>query len=209
MRTKGFRLLLTILVTISLAAGGCAHVHRRHALWQQVGMASWYGRDFHGKPTASGETYNMYALTAAHKTLPLGSLVKVTNLSNGKHVVVRINDRGPFVGSRIIDMSYGAARRLGMVKTGVAKVRVEVLRLPKNCKFLYTLQFGAFRDRKNANQVIQRLEEMGYKPVVDSWKAHGHKYYRVRLGLFRDISRARETEENFDSAGIPCIVIAL
>ncbi len=184
-------------------------MHKRHPLWQQVGIASWYGRDFHGKPTASGKTYNMYALTAAHRTLPLGTLVKVTNLSNHKHVIVEINDRGPFVGSRIIDMSYGAARRLGMVKTGVAKVRVEVIRLPKNCRFLYTLQFGAFRHIKNASQVIEKLEDMGYKPVVERWNAHGHKYYRIRVGLFRDLAEAKKMAQNFDMAGIPCIVIAL
>jgi len=91
------------------------------------GIASWYGEDFHGKKTASGETYNMYDLTAAHRTLALGSWVKVTNLDNGKEVVVRINDRGPFKKGRIIDLSLEAARRLDMISEGTAKVKLTVL----------------------------------------------------------------------------------
>ena len=93
-----------------------------------VGTASWYGSYFHGRPTASGEIYNMYALTAAHLTLPLGSYVRVTNLRNGKSTIVRINDRGPYVAGRIIDLSYGAARLLDMQTQGVQRVLIEVVR---------------------------------------------------------------------------------
>jgi len=93
----------------------------------QIGVASWYGPGFHGQPTASGETYNQDALTAAHRTLPLGTRVKVTNLANGKSVQVRITDRGPFVRGRKIDLSRGAARKLGMTKSGVSKVRIQPL----------------------------------------------------------------------------------
>jgi rare lipoprotein A len=91
----------------------------------QVGPASWYGKQFHGRPTANGESFDMFELTAAHKRLPLGSYVKVTNLRNSKWIVVRINDRGPYVGDRIVDLSYGAARLLGIV--GVQKVRLDVI----------------------------------------------------------------------------------
>lgn len=90
----------------------------------QHGVASWYGRQFHGRKTASGETYNMHSLTAAHRTLPLGSIVRVTNKSNGKSVIVKINDRGPFHGNRVIDVSKAAATQLGMVSNGIAKVEV-------------------------------------------------------------------------------------
>lgn len=93
----------------------------------QTGKASWYGPGFHGKKTSNGERYNMHALTAAHKTLPLGTVVRVSNLDNGKNVIVRINDRGPFHGKRVIDLSKAAAARLGFVKQGMAKVRVEAL----------------------------------------------------------------------------------
>lgn len=94
----------------------------------QVGMASFYGREFDGKPTSSGETYHANHLTAAHRTLAFGTIVRVTNLSNGKKVIVRINDRGPFVKGRIIDLSLAAAKRLDMIDAGVVKVRVEVVR---------------------------------------------------------------------------------
>jgi len=93
----------------------------------EIGMASYYGRDFHGKPTANGETFDMYALTAAHKTLPFDTKVKVTRISSGKSVVVRINDRGPFIAGRIIDLSYAAAKKLDMLDDGVAKVKIENL----------------------------------------------------------------------------------
>jgi rare lipoprotein A len=91
------------------------------------GLASWYGRKFHGRPTASGERYDMHELTAAHRTLPFETRVRVTNLENGRSVRVRINDRGPFVDGRIIDLSYGAAKKLGMVEAGVVRVRLEIL----------------------------------------------------------------------------------
>jgi len=95
--------------------------------FDQTGIASWYGRDFHGKLTANGESYDMHALSAAHKTLPLPTLVRVTNLENRRSVVVRVNDRGPFVGNRIIDLSYAAARALGYAKQGTTHVRVQAL----------------------------------------------------------------------------------
>jgi len=93
----------------------------------QVGTASWYGRDFEGKPTASGEPYNMYDLTAAHPTLPLGSMVKVTNLRNGRAVVVRVNDRGPIIPGRIIDLSYSASRVLNFKDKGLQRVRLDLV----------------------------------------------------------------------------------
>jgi rare lipoprotein A len=95
--------------------------------YRQRGLASWYGRKFHGKPTSSGERYDMYAMTAAHTILPIPSYVRVTNLSNGRSVVVRVNDRGPFHAERIIDLSYTAAHKLGFVNTGSAQVEVEAI----------------------------------------------------------------------------------
>ncbi len=101
---------------------------KRH--WYQIGKASWYGPHFQGKETASGETFDMYDLTAAHRTLPLGSLVRVTNLKNGSQVTVRINDRGPVYRSRIIDLSYKAAKVLGLKSEGIQTVRLEVIAVP-------------------------------------------------------------------------------
>lgn len=104
---------------------GVTYRTKRSAVgYSEVGVASWYGRSFHGRPTANGETYDMYKMTAAHPTLPIPSYVRVTNQSNGKSVIVRINDRGPFVKNRIIDLSLAAAHRLDMVKKGIARVRV-------------------------------------------------------------------------------------
>lgn len=94
----------------------------------QTGMASWYGAAHHGKKTASGERFNMHGLTAAHRKLPLGTMVKVTNVANGKSVVVKVNDKGPFHGNRVLDLSKGAAQKLDMLKSGTAKVAIEVLK---------------------------------------------------------------------------------
>jgi rare lipoprotein A len=110
---------------------GCATARTtpapRHGAFEQTGEASWYGRQHHGKRTASGEVYDMHQLTAAHRTLPLGTRVLVTNLDNGRTVEVRINDRGPFVARRVLDLSYAAARRLGAVGDGVIPVGLKVL----------------------------------------------------------------------------------
>jgi rare lipoprotein A len=102
-----------------------------HLSYDQLGVASWYGPGFHGKRTASGEIYDMYAMTAAHKTLPFGTIVKVVDLDTGRSVIVRINDRGPFVPGRIIDLSYAAAKELGMVEKGLARVGLKVLKWPQ------------------------------------------------------------------------------
>jgi peptidoglycan lytic transglycosylase len=107
-----------------------AGISKTHARPYQVGTASWYGEDFEGKPTASGEPYNMYDLTAAHPTLPLGTYVKVTNLRNRRAVVVRVNDRGPIVPGRIIDLSYSAAKVLKFQARGIQRVRLDVV--PRN-----------------------------------------------------------------------------
>jgi rare lipoprotein A len=93
----------------------------------QVGTASWYGKQFHGRQTASGDTYDMFQFTAAHRTLPLGTLVKVTNLRNGKWVIVKVNDRGPYVGHRVMDVSYGAAQMMGFRQRGIERVKLEVI----------------------------------------------------------------------------------
>jgi rare lipoprotein A len=110
--------------------GETYYVQNSSADYRERGVASWYGKDFHGRSTANGETYDMYALTAAHKTLPIPTWVEVTNLANGKRVIVKVNDRGPFVAGRIIDLSYAAASELGMVNSGTARVEVRALGVP-------------------------------------------------------------------------------
>ena len=96
--------------------------------WDEEGIASWYGKKFHGRQTANGERYDMYGITAAHRTLPFGTVVLVRNMNNGKELKVRINDRGPFIKGRIIDLSYGAARKLDMIRDGIVPVRIRVVK---------------------------------------------------------------------------------
>ncbi len=122
--------LLPALLLPLLLWAGCARrpvSPEKVPSFRQVGEASWYGPNFHGKTTASGEKYNMLQMTAAHRTLPFHTLVRVTNLENGRSVVVRINDRGPFLKGRILDLSYKAARELGATRAGVIRVRIEVV----------------------------------------------------------------------------------
>ncbi len=115
------------LTHLTYAAGVKGHASR----FRQLGLASWYGRGFHGRRTANGERFDMYAMTAAHRTLPLGSYVRVTSLTNSKSVVVRINDRGPYMRGRVIDLSYVAATALGMHRAGVTKVAIERVEKPE------------------------------------------------------------------------------
>ena len=145
------------------------------------GEASWYGMKFHGHQTSNGETYDVYQFTAAHKSLPLPSYVKVTRLDTNESVVVRVNDRGPFHEGRIIDLSYAAAIKLGIDKLGVAKVEVEVLQPPKNESERW-LQVGAFKDKDKAlalqDKVRQHLGNSGWPIVV----THKNELNRVRIG---------------------------
>jgi rare lipoprotein A len=171
--------------------------------YKERGVASWYGPDFHARPTSSGEPYDMYAMTAAHKTLPIPVYARVTNLGNGRSVVVRINDRGPFVGNRIIDMSYTAAHKLGMTQAGTAFVEVEVITpgtlaeaargvappAPASlvAPGLY-LQAGAFGVSANAIQLADRLRAAGITQVVIRDPDVATPLFRVRVGPVADVA---------------------
>jgi rare lipoprotein A len=129
----------------------------------EVGIASWYGHPYHGRTSASGEVYDMEQLTAAHRTLPFGTLVRVVNLENEKMVDVRINDRGPFIDERIIDLSHAAAQAIDLIGPGVARVRLEVLLAPAAVTSrvytgVFSVQVGAFRVRSNADRVRAEME---------------------------------------------------
>lgn len=127
---------------------------------EETGIASWYGHPYHGRASASGEIYDMEQLTAAHRTLPFGTLVRVENLTNGLSVDVRVNDRGPFVDGRVIDLSRAAARQIRMLGPGTAQVRLHVLSLPaRNPAGYYAVQVGAFRDRGNADRVRASMQQ--------------------------------------------------
>jgi rare lipoprotein A len=152
--------LWALVVTGSVLMGGCAGLTKGQADldigMKERGIASWYGDDFHGWVTASGEIYDMHMLTAAHRTLPLGTMVRVTNVVNGRHVVIRINDRGPYVNGRILDVSYGAAKRLNMLRDGISAIQLEVVGQHG---------LGTMFSEPGAQAGAARLEETALHPV--------------------------------------------
>jgi peptidoglycan lytic transglycosylase len=164
--------------------------------YTEEGNASWYGEPFNGRRASNGETYDMYKLTAAHRTLPFETMVRVTNLNNGKSTTVRITDRGPFVENRIIDLSLAAAREIDSVGPGVVPVRVEVISpgIDVTSGF-FTVQVGAFRDRGNAERLRDRLN-VSYSPVfIQQYDAPEGTFYRVRVGKISGEDEARQFGE--------------
>lgn len=168
--------------------------------FEQIGYASWYGTEEHGTPTANGETYDMYANTAAHKTLPLGSMVHVENLENGRTTAVRINDRGPFIRGRIIDLSYTGAKKIGIVGKGVAKVKITLLSEARNRLVVdghdvnlverkFAVQIGSFTVYNNAKRLAGRHNSAG----ITKFRKNGNTFYRVRIRNFN----SRDEAENF------------
>lgn len=182
--------------------------------FRQQGIASWYGKQFHEKKTANGETYNMHAMTAAHKTLPFGTMVEVINIENRKSTIVRINDRGPFCRDRIIDLSYSAAREIGMIINGTAAVEIIALGSddeylsdsggdPKTAYFTgdFTIQAGAFSNPDNAENFKKSLEKITPDVHIASFIKNGLTFYRVRVGRFTSLKQARETEKHLFENG--------
>lgn len=186
----------------------------------ETGIASWYGKKFHGRKTANGETYNMYAKTAAHKTLPMHTVLLVRNLDNGKETVVRVNDRGPFVRGRIIDLSYKAANEIGMAKTGVAKTQIIAMgestgsgskgsKKPGKLKHQdffkgnYYIQVGSFLNKSNAEKVARLFMSQGIKVVIQPYITSGHTYFRVQVSAGTSLKLARKLEQKFLRTGYP------
>lgn len=189
---------------------------RDHQGFRQTGLASWYGQKFHGRKTSNGEIYDMYALTAAHKTLPLGVSVRVTHQASGRSVVVRVNDRGPFVGARIIDLSYAAASQLGMVDAGTAPVQIEALgyqnttagpvsyRAPVNYDSgSFAVQIGAFGVAENATRLAATMRQRYGKAEVQPAIVDTRQLYRVRVGTFTSLEKAEQAALDFSSNGFP------
>jgi rare lipoprotein A len=194
----------------------------------QEGLASWYGADFHGRPTASGEVFDMYRPSAAHKTLPLGTYVRVSNLSAKTETIVRINDRGPFVKGRVIDLSYAAAKDLGLLGPGVAPVRIEalarkvgevessgakrpVVEIQDLEEGLFSVQVGAFSDRQNALRLADRLRPaFGDADVSVYMDKDRGVLYRVRVSKSRSLTQASQVEEKLDAMGFAeAFIVAL
>ncbi len=151
-----------------------------HIGYKAKGLASWYGEKFHGYRTSSGETYDMYKITAAHKTLPIPCYAKITNLKNGKSIIVKINDRGPFNNDprRILDLSYAAAGKLGVLPNGTASVQVETIHFDKH----YYLHVGSFKSKENALQVLKHVQN--HFPEDSSIETKQHNLHTVIAGPF-------------------------
>jgi len=195
-----------------------------HEGFEQEGIASSYGRDFHGRTTSSGETFDMNAMTAAHKTLPMGVYVRVQHKRNSNEVVVRINDRGPFVRDRIIDLSEAAAGRLGMLHEGLAQVKISALgyrtgsqegsygyRQPVNYdNGTFALQVGAFTIKANAYRYADELKlKYGYADVQEAI-VKGERYYRVRLGRYDSLKAAQTGVDQYERKGFSgCFIVAV
>jgi len=197
-----------VALALLLAAAACARLPRARQEGVEVGVASWYGEEFHGRPTSSLEVFDMNDMTAAHRTLPFGTHVMVTNLANDRSVVVRINDRGPFVRGRVIDLSYAAARVLGLIGPGTAQVRLEILsgvREPAPTAAAVWLQVGAFSVQENAYALKKRLDKTYSGVAVTIFKTGRGVYYRVRLRT--DAASVDDLAGRLAAEGIPVIII--
>lgn len=181
--------------------------------WTERGVASWYGRPFHGRQTANGEIYDMNGLSCAHKTLPLGTVVQVTNLANGQRLDLRVNDRGPYVHGRIVDCSRAAAHRLGFLDDGVVPVKIEVVAVGLGERpiyheapeggggYAYTLQLGAFTDPASAHALAERLRRDRVTPRIEVATVNGRRFHRVRAGHYPDKAAAAEAAASLYAQG--------
>lgn len=180
----------------------------------QKGIASWYGRDFHGKRTSNGEVYDMYAPTAAHKVLPMNTLLLVRNLENGKETTVRVNDRGPFIYGRIIDLSHTAAKKIGMLNKGTARVEIIALgqmkkttagkRIVAEQNFNegeFYVQIGSFTDQSNATKLQRRFTDAGHTTVIQKLYTPKRLFYRVQVYVGKNLKGARRAEEALHNSG--------
>jgi rare lipoprotein A len=201
---KKLPVILALLGVLSSCAR--APYHARGGI--ETGVASWYGPDFHGKFTSNKEIYDMYDMTAAHRTLPFGTYVMVTNLDNGRTATVRINDRGPFVGDRIIDLSYAAARVLGMIGPGTIPVRLEVLRGISSAPGGrgWSVQAGSFISKNNASNLARKLKGNYEGVYIALFKTSTQVYYRVRLKA-SDGDAARELAQRLFADGYTVIIL--
>jgi len=185
-----------------------------HAGFIQTGIASWYGADFHGKKTSNGEIYDMHAMTAAHKTLPLGVYVRIQNRDNGRETVVRVNDRGPFVKGRVIDLSYSAAKVLGVDIAGTAPVRIEALgyrgisadqysELENYDAGNYTVQVGSFKEYGNAQRLSAEMKKMVGFSEIRRTNINGEIFHRVYAGKYTSLRATEAAEKEFSEHGYP------
>jgi len=187
------------------------------AVFVQEGIAGWFGKDFYGNEVKKGDKYDIHALTAVHRTLPLGILVKVRNMENGQEVVVRVNDRGPFAKGRVMDLSYAAAKTIGIGEQGSVAVRIEALgsrtmdtsgresyKQPASFDAgTYTVQIGMFKNTQNPKRISEEMRRLfGYSEVREI-HAKGERLFRVFAGKYTSLKEAETAQRNFTEHGYP------
>jgi len=174
-------------------------------VYRETGVASWYGKDFQGRKTASGEIFDMYGMSAAHRTLPLGTVIRVTNLENYKSLKVKVNDRGPFVKNRFLELSYGAAKELGFLAQGTAPVKIEILE-PVSGSALYTVQAAVFAEEEAAKMLKDRLSKKFEQISIVPFESKLGKFYRVRVGSYSTEEKAELVAGKLKLEGLEPIV---
>ncbi len=174
--------------------------------YRETGVAGWYGKEFQGQKTASGEMFDMNAFSAAHRTLPLGTIIRVTNLENFKSVKVRINDRGPFVKNRILDLSYGAAKEIGFAAQGTVMIKIETLEAV-NGSAVYTVQAAAFTEEENARMLKERLAKKFRSVVIVPFNTNIVRIYRVNVGTYHSEERAEQVAGKLMLEGFEPVVV--
>ena len=175
-------------------------------LYRETGTAVWYGKELQGKKTVSGEVFDRNGLSAAHRTLPLGTVIRVTNLDNFKSINVRINNRGPFIKNRFLELSYGAARELGFVAQGTAQVRIETLDAVRDTG-QYSVQAAAFVEEENARMLKERLNKKFEVVTIVPYETNIALFYSVRVGAYASEARAEQVAGKLTLEGLEPIVV--
>ena len=178
----------------------------QEANYRETGIAAWYGKELHGRQTANGEVFDMNGLSAAHRTLPLGTLVRVTNLDNFKSITVRINDRGPFLKNRFLDLSYGAAKELGFVSQGTARVKIETVEAVRDPE-QYTVQAAVFTEEDNARMLKERLNTRFGVVSIVPFETNIARFYRVQVGTYASEDRAEQAARKLTLEGLEPVVV--
>lgn len=201
---------LALLAWLALS-GGCAFQPApmgRHLPHEDLrGVASWYGNPYHGRKTANGEIYDMHALTAAHRTLPFQSMVRVRRSDDGREVEVRINDRGPFVSNRVIDLSREAARRIGILRSGTARVSLEPLRVPRAPDPKWMILAGGFTRKTEAQEFADYFDRNGAAARIRTGWHGNHAHYHVQIRDMGEEGEARRLAKKLRRNGYGAFVV--